>query len=226
MEEIDIKELLKYYATKIYIVLLFVLIGTVGSIYYTNNKQVPKYKSEAKIALINQSTTITQNDVNLNKNLVSTYREIIKSRRIMNQVIENLSLDMIVEELSKMISVSSANDTELIVITVKNEDSLLSRNIANETARIFQKEIVNIYNIENIYIYDPAVEAEEPYNIHVVKQYAIGIGLGFIIGSAIVLTLFYFDDSIKGKEDIENKVELSVLAQVPRYRYKKKKGDK
>ncbi len=226
MEEIDIKELLKYYATKIYIVLLFVLIGTVGSIYYTNNKQVPKYKSEAKIALINQSTTITQNDVNLNKNLVSTYREIIKSRRIMNQVIENLSLDMKVEELSKMINVSSANDTELIVITVKNEDSLLSRNIANETARIFQKEIVNIYNIENIYIYDPAVEAEEPYNIHVVKQYAIGIGLGFIIGSAIVLTLFYFDDSIKGKEDIENKVELSVLAQVPRYRYKKKKGDK
>lgn len=224
MEEFDISEFLKYYLSKISIVVGAILIGVIASWYYTSNMQVPMYKSETSLVLTrsDNNTTITQSDISLNKNLVATYREIIKSRRILTKVIDDLDLDMTEAKLKKKISVTSANDTELILITVKDRDSKQAKDIANEIATIFKDEITSIYNIENISIVDKAVEASDPYNISVLKQYVIGFGLGFIIGSGIVTMIFYFDDTIKNQEDIENKIGVSVLAQVPKYKSKKK----
>lgn len=228
MEEIDIKELLKYYLSKIIIVIIAVIIGILGSWYYTTNKQVPMYKSETSLVLTrsNDAATITQTDITMNKNLVSTYREIIKSRRILSKVIKKLKLDMTESELSSKVGVRSANETELIVISVKDEDSKLAMEVANEIANVFKDEIIEIYNIENISIVDKAIMAENPYNINLLKQYLIGFGLGFILGSSIVIMMFYFDDTIKSQEDIENKTELNVLASVPKYRTKKNKKKK
>lgn len=226
MEEFNISEFIKYYFSKIIIVILFVLIGTVASIYYMENVQVPMYKSQTSLVLTrsnNSNATITQNDISLNKNLVSTYREIIKSRRILSKVIGNLNLDMTEKELSSRVSVTSANDTELIIISVIDESGSISRNIANEIAKVFKAEITSIYNIENISIVDEAVLATEAYNVNIPKQYAMGIGAGFILASMIITICFYFDDSIKKPEDIEEKIGLNVLATVPRYTGKKKK---
>ena len=223
MEEFNISEFFKYYVGKIAIVLLTTAIFFTGSIYYTAKMQVPMYKSEAKIVLTNQSAQITQNDIVINKNLVSTYREIIKSRRILSQVIENLNLDLTIEKLNKKVKVSSANDTEMIIISVVDESKSLSRDIANEIAVIFKKEIVDIYKIENITIVDNAVDATTAYNVQPLKQYILGFGLGFIIGTGLIVLMFYFDDSIKSSEQIETKLGLSVLSQVPKYRSNKKK---
>lgn len=225
MEEFDITEYLEYYMSKIIIVVLCVLLGMLISWYYTVKIQVPLYKSETSIVLANQNTDITVNDVSLNKNLLPTYREIIKSRSILEKVIANLNLNLTVEDLSKKINVKSQNDAEIIVITVKDEEPKVSQAIANEIAKIFKEEITKYYPIENVTVLDSAVEADEAYNIDLLKQYLIGVGLGFLIGSGIVTTVFYFDDTIKTSEDIETKVGLNVLSTVPRYKPKKKKED-
>ena len=225
MEEFNISEFIKYYFSLFVIVIVVTILGLTASWYYTENMQVAMYKSQTSLVLTrsNDSTTITQSDISLNKNLVSTYREIIKSRRILSKVIENLDLDLTETELSNKVSVTSANDTELIIISVTDEDNKLARDIANEIATVFKDEITSIYNIENISIVDEAVKDDEPYNVNVVKQYIIGGGAGFLIGSLIITVMFYFDDSIKKPEDIEEKIGLSVLSTVPKYKNKKNK---
>jgi len=222
MEEFNISEFIKYYFSFIGLVIIFALFGAVGSWYYTDNMQVAMYKSQTSLVLTSTGE-ITQNDISVNKNLVSTYREIIKSRRILSQVIKNLKLKLNEVELSSKVSVTSTNDTELIVISVVDEDEELACNIANELAEVFIDDIPNIIPINNISLVDEAVVAEKPYNVNVVKQYVIGIGAGFLIGSLIVTIMFYFDDTIKKIEDIEEKVELSVLSTVPKYNNKKNK---
>lgn len=226
MEEFNISEFIKYYFSLIVIVILFIILGAVGSWYYTDYIQVPMYKSQTSLVLTragDSTGSITQNDISLNKNLVATYREIIKSRRILSNVISNLNLDITEKELSDKVSVTSSNDTELIVISVVDKDSKLARNIANEIAKVFKEEITTIYNIENISIVDIAIKAKDAYNVNPLKQYVIGVGSGFLIGSLIITVMFYFDDSIKKPEDIEEKVGLSVLSTVPKYKGKKKR---
>ena len=226
MEEFNISEFIKYYFSLIVIVILFIILGAVGSWYYTDYIQVSMYKSQTSLVLTragDSTGSITQNDISLNKNLVATYREIIKSRRILSNVISNLNLDITEKELSDKVSVTSSNDTELIVISVVDKDSKLARDIANEIAKVFKEEITTIYNIENISIVDVAVKAKDAYNVNPLKQYVIGVGSGFLIGSLIITVMFYFDDSIKKPEDIEEKVGLSVLSTVPKYKGKKKR---
>lgn len=224
MEEFNISEFIKYYISYIFVVILLMAVAGLICWYYTSNVQVPFYQSQTSLVLTrsSESNMITSSDISLNKNLVSTYREIIKSRRILSRVIENLDLDITEAELSDSINVSSANETELIIISVTNKNKTRAYRIANEIAEVFKEEITEIYKIENISIVDKAVEAENAYNIKPLKQYTIFIGAGFLIGTLIITIHFYFDNSIKKAEDIEEKIGLSVLSTVPKYKKKKK----
>ena len=226
MEEFNVVEFLKYYMSKFIFIILFIVMGLVGSYVYTYYIQVPIYRSQTSLVLTktNGSTTITQNDTNLNKNLVSTYLEIIQSRRILDKVIKNLDLDVDYKELAQNVSVDSVNDTELIVISVYNKDNKLAKKIADEIANVFKTEITTIYNIENVSIIDKALVSNTSYNVNVVKQFILGAGIGFVLSSLILLIRFYLDDTVKSEEDIEKKLGLSVLGKVPKY--KNKKGDK
>ena len=167
MEEIDLKELLNYFVSKMFLMLSIIFVVLIIGFSYDAFIKVPKYKSYTTILLTTENSTITSTDVMLNKNLIDTYAEIIKSRKVVGKVIENLNLDYTIEELQKNISVANVNDTEIIKITVDNKDGNLAKNIANEIAKVFNGEIIKLYNIQNIGIVDYAEESLVPYNIRV-----------------------------------------------------------
>ena len=227
MVEYDLTEFLKYYVSKFIIILIAIIFGFCVALVYTKYIQVPLYKSHTSIVLTrtNNKTTITENDVSLNKNLVATYREIIKSRLILSQVIKNLNLQISEEELSKSIVVSSVDNTELIDIAVFDEEALAASNIANEIAKVFKNEITSIYNIENVSIVDTAVAASKPDNIHPFKQYLLGIFGGFFISSIIIFIMFTLDDTIKKREEIEEKIGYGLVGSIPRYQKNKNDAD-
>lgn len=218
MEELDLKDFFKYVLSKQIIVLVCVVLVLIAGASYTFNLKEPMYKSNTTIVLTaekNNSGAITQNELTLNKSLVSTYSEIIKSKKILKQVIENLSLNISVGELSNMVSVQAISNTEIISITVSNKEGKKAAKIANEIANIFMKEIVELYNIENINVVDKAEESKLPYNMNYVKDVIIYILIGFVIGYSIIIMLFYFDNTIKSTEEIEAKLNLPILGSVP-----------
>ena len=55
-------------------------------------------------------------DLLLNKKLISTYKEIAKSRRVANEFMSNLGLGFSYDELDKKIDVTIVNDTNIIKI--------------------------------------------------------------------------------------------------------------
>lgn len=218
MEELELKDFFKYVLSKQIIVLVCVVCALIIGASYTFNIKQPLYKSNTTIVLTaekNNNGAITQNELTINKSLVTTYSEIIKSKKILKQVIKNLKLDMSFSELSNMVSVESISNTEIISITVSNKDAELSPKIANEIAKIFIKEIVSLYNIENINVVDEAEESKIPYNMNYVKDVIIYILIGFVIGYSIIIMIFYFDTTIKSTEEIETKLKLPILGSVP-----------
>lgn len=216
MEDLNLKELFSYFISKIWIVILLLMLSLSSMFLYSNYIQIPLYKSSTKLVLVSQNGELTQNDVTLNQKLVSTYKEIIRSRRVLEQVVNNLQLTESWQEVQKNVSVTINSNTEIITISVSNEDSNKAYKIANEIATVFSNEIVNIYNIDNVTILENPVESTVAYNINVPKQMLLAALAGIVLGSGIILVIFYFDTTIKSSEDIEKKLGLIVLGSVPK----------
>ena len=218
MEEIDLKELFDFIKGKIgLLVIITVSVCLLGCIYGLFI-QKPMYKSYTTVILAgnesSSNTSITQGDITLNKNLVDTYAEIVKSRRVLDQVINELGLETTFSTLSNQISVDAVNNTEIIKINVSDRDAKKARNVANVTAKYFTKEVVDLYNMNNVNILDEAIEADAPYNINVIKQVTIYFILGLVIACGILFVIFYFDRTIKSVEQIEQKIKLPILGSV------------
>lgn len=221
MEEIDLRELFSFFKNKIFVFfVIFIGVCLLGCL-YAFFIQKPMYNSYTKVILSGENT-ITQTELNLNKNLVDTYAEIVKSRRVLEQVIAELDLEETYEELSNKISVSSVNNTEIIKITVADSNPIEAKNVANVTANFFSKEVVKLYNMNNVNVLDEANEANEPYNINIPKQVIIYFFIGIIIALSILFIIFYFDRTIKSVEQVEQKIKLPILGGVEEY----KKGGK
>lgn len=217
MEEIDLKELFEFIKGKIGLLLIItVSVCLVGCIYGLFI-QKPMYKSDTTVILAgsdSSSASITQGELALSKSLVDTYAEIVKSRRVLDQVIEELGLDTTFSALSNQITVTAVNNTEIIKITVDDKDAKKARNVANVTAKYFTKEVVELYNLNNVNILDEAIEATSPYNINVAKQVIIYFVIGLVLACGVLFIIFYFDRTIKSVEQIEQKVKLPILGSV------------
>ena len=216
MEEIDIRELLNYFKKKIGLFITIFALACLIGCGYSFFFQKPMYSSYTKVILSGENT-ITQNDVVLNKNLVDTYAEVVKSRRVLSQVIKKLDLDLTYEELMNEISVTSVSNTEIIQINVSDKEPEMAANIANATASYFTKEVLDLYKMNNVNILDEAIVNETPYNINVPKQLLIYIILGIIASSGIIFVLYYFDRTIKSVDQVEQKINLPILGSVQEF---------
>lgn len=220
MEEIDLKELFNFVKNKIgLLIVITVGISLVGVIYGLFI-QKPLYQSYTTVILGGNgsvNSTITQSDITLAKNLVSTYSEIVKSRKVLGKVIDELDLDITYEALYNKVSVASVNNTEIIKIIVSDENGVNAKNIANVTAEVFTGEVINYYKMNNVNVLDEAIVSENPYNINVPKQLVIYMLLGLFVSAATLFIIFYFDRTIKTVEQVENKIKLPILGSVQVY---------
>ena len=216
MEEINLKELFDYFIDKIkYIIIATLVCCLIGGI-YTKFLTVPMYKSSTTVILGSnqEGTGITQSDISINNNLVSTYAEIITSRRVLEQVQKELNESYTYKELVSEISVSSINNTQIIKITVEDNNALNAKIIANLVAKVFTVEVPELYNLDNVHILDVAIEEEDPYNINVAKSSIIGGLLGLLMSSGIFFVIYYFDRTAKSVEQVEEVLQMPILGSV------------
>lgn len=230
MEELDIRDLLSYFGSKIVPFLFIVCLVVTAGCLYSVFVQKPEYTSKTSIILTgfssNTESSITQSDLTVNSKLVSTYQEIVKSRRVLSQVITNLRLTYTTKELARMISVGAVNDTEIIEISVTNVDAKQAYLIANEVAEVFSNEAKDLYNLSNVSILDYAEIESVPSNLNITKQVCIYVLVGFVLAFVILFVIYYFDTTLKSVHDVERKFDLTILGSVPDYTKKKKKGGK
>lgn len=233
MDELDLKDLFNIFWTKKFEIILIIAIAVVIGFIYSYVLLKPEYKSTTSILLAKSNTaqsddgTITSSEITLNQKLVSTYSDLIKTEKVLTQVINNLQINKTVEQLQSNIQVSAKDDTEIIEISVTDADSEMARRIANEAAQVFITQIAQeYYNMDNVYVVDEARAESAPYNINHTKDLVIFVAAGFVIACIYVLIANMLDTTVKSKEDIEKKLGLTVLTSIPMCDFKKAKGGK
>lgn len=237
MEELDLKELFNIFWSKKTEIILITLIFMVIGVIYSYAFVTPEYKSSTTLVLAtlddegssskSSSSAITQTDLTLNSNLVSTYSELIKSKTVLREVINNLKINDINEDdLKNDITVSSVSDTEIIEIAVANENASYAARIANEIAKVFADQVAEIYNINNVHVVDQAEVESVPYNINHIRDIVVFAFIGLVLAIVKVLLVNMLDNTVKTEQDVEKATGLLVLAEIPEFEMTTRKGGK
>ena len=165
---------------------------------------------------------MTYNDLTMSQKLVNTYSEIIKSRSISEAVIKQLNLDLTAEELSKKITVSKVNDTEIIRIKVSDTNPETATLLTNTIADVFKKEIKNIMEIDNVSTIDTAQVPECHVKPNKIMNMAIAGVFGMMVSVGLAFILEFLDRTLKIPTDVERQLGLPLIGAIPDIEMEKK----
>ncbi|CEK39119.1 MAG: YveK family protein [Paraclostridium sordellii] len=228
-ETIDLREYFYIIKKRVWIIALITVLAMITSGIISFFVLSPVY--EANTTLIvnteqNKSTNnmITGDQLNVTQKLTLTYGEIIKSRAVLDSVIEKLDLNMDYSELEKIITISPVKDTQIISVTVQNTNPKLAKDIANTIPKVFTKEVKRITKANSVEVIDKAITPENPVKPNKTINIAISIVLGIMVGIFIVFVLEYMDNKIKTPQDIEKYIDLPILGVIPNENMSKKGG--
>ena len=219
MEEINIRDFLNYLKKYVLVIAAVALALVIGVFIYDKSIKKPLYTTYTTIILTKSNetqtgTTITQNDILLNQKLVETYSKIIKSKLVLEQVISETGVTYTAEELSENVSVEAYENTEMLKISVTDQDPELAASIANSIAQVFSGEIAKIYQINNISVVDVAVTPEEVSNNTLKRDLLIALFIGIFGTIGVVFVVYYFDDTVKLTDNLEEEIGMPVVAKV------------
>ncbi len=215
--EIDLGEIIGLLLHRIWIILSAALLMATMGFIISRFMLRPTYESTTKIYILNKqdNATVTYNDVQVGTQLTKDYAELIKSRFVLEEVIQELSLTMDYEELQKKLTVSTPSDTRILAITVSDQDPVTAMDIANAIRETASIHITNVMDIEAVNIVETAnipMEKSAPN----IGKWTLACGLiGAVTVCMIVFGIYILDDTIKSSEDVEKYLHLSILALIP-----------
>lgn len=219
MEEINIRDFLNYLKKYVLVIVAVALVLVIGVFIYDKSIKKPLYTTYTTIILTKSNetqtgTTITQNDILLNQKLVETYSKIIKSKLVLEQVISETGVTYTAEELSENVNVEAYENTEMLKISVTDQDPELAASIANSIAQVFSGEIAKIYQINNISVVDVAVTPEEVSNNTLKRDLLLALFISIFGTIGVVFVVYYFDDTVKLTDNLEEEIGMPVVAKV------------
>ncbi len=178
----------------------------------------PVYDSTTKIYILNkeENQTVTYSDVQISTQLTQDYAELIKSRYVVEEVIQRLNLmDMDYESLSHVLKVDTPSDTRIVSITARDEDPLMAMRIANCIREVASEHIANVMDIDAINVAETANVPTQKSGPSVAKWAVVSGFIGAVIIAFFAILEYLLDDTIKSNDDVERYLGLSTLALVP-----------
>ena len=217
--ELDLRELIQIIQRRLwFIVLATILAVGVGGIISFFILE-PVYKASTTIMVgkpsdYTEGNQLQVQDLNLNQRLARTYGEVVKSRKVSEDVISQLKLDFTPQQLKDKTSVDLVKDTEFITISVTDTDPERAAVIANKMAEVFRIRVMDIMKVDNVQVLDDAIVPTSHIKPRPKLNMAIAGVLGMMISIFVVFLLEYLDSTIKTPEDIEKYLGLSVIGTI------------
>ena len=217
-KEIDLREIAGYLLHWIWLIIMVGLVFAAAAFAYSSFILKPQYVSTTKVYVLsrnNQSENLTYADTQLSTLLTKDFKELIKSRFVLETVIEELDLEESYEQLAGKISVRNTSDTRIIGISVEDYDPARAQYIANAVREVAAIHIRSVMDIEAVNVVDEANLHTVPSKPSKKKITAIGFLIGVAIISGILVLKFFLDDSINTSEDVEKYLGITTLAVIP-----------
>ncbi|CUO24895.1 MULTISPECIES: polysaccharide biosynthesis tyrosine autokinase [Clostridium] len=195
-----------------------IIISTIATLFFIE----PTY--ESKISVIigpNQSTSgdysssQSSYDVVMYQKMVKTYSELLTSKIVLQDVIENTGLDLNLESLESMIKIKTTTESEFINITVEGKVPEVTTLVANQLTLSLKNISSEIRGVDNVILVDSASIPEKPTKPNIIINISLSFILGLIFSISLVVLINYLDQRIKDKDELKELITFPILGEIP-----------
>lgn len=220
---IDLREVIGVLWRRAWLIAAAAIVGAVVALLITYFLVEPQYEASTLMYVNNSdinlgatSFKISNADLTAAQNLVDTYVVILKSRTVLNEVIEVGELEYSYDNLKNMISAASVNSTEVFEIVVTTNSPTESEHIANTIAEVLPDKISDIVAGADVRIVDYAVVPAHRSSPSYTRNVAIGFLLGFVLCAAIIVIAYMLDENIYSEDYLtQNYGDIPLLSVIP-----------
>ena len=174
-----------------------------GILYVSNRKEEP-----------NENGAILKSDIDTARVLSTTYIEILKTSYFLEEVGAAVSPDYTWHDISKMISITTINDTELLKIATTapsaNEAYYVTKSILEKAP----EKLKSIYKKGEVEVVDPPRYPLTPNDKNIARNAFLGAIIGIIIGALVTFIINFFDTKVRKGEDAAKRYNVSVLGEI------------
>lgn len=178
----------------------------------------PVYKASAKM-IVNvrqdQASTVTNDQITSSQKLADTYAIIIRSQTVLVPVIEKLELSMTYEDLQKIVSVTSVNDTQVMEVAVQNSDRQLAIRIVNEILNISPAIILDAVEAGSVKMIEYAYSTNMPISPNINLNTILAAFISMFLAIVVILIRFLADNTYKTELELMNDLGLPVIGIIP-----------
>lgn len=216
-DTIDLLEIFLVLVDKIPMMIVVGLFTALLAFMYSKFVVSPAYQSTTKIYVLSKQNNdnVTVSDLQLGTQLTRDYEELIQSRFVLEEVIQQMNLQTSYAELKGQISVSNPSDTRIIAITVTDTNPIRAMQIANAVCESASVHIKNVMDIEAINVAETAFVPTSKSGPNVMKNTMMGGIAGVVVVAGIFIVVYLMNDTIKTADDVEKYLGLSTLAIIP-----------
>lgn len=149
------------------------------------------------------------------QNLLDTYAEVLTSKDVVQEALDNCGIKITLEEALFGLSVEGKKETQILMISYTGNDRVQARDIVraltNELLRISKDIIPNV----DAKITQVASLPQSPIFPNKKMNVIVGMFLGSFIGIGLALLLELNNATYRNEEQIENILGVQVLGLIP-----------
>ncbi|SES63460.1 YveK family protein [[Clostridium] polysaccharolyticum] len=216
--QLDLLQAVRAVLKKWPIILCLACIASSLSYFYYMKHNSSYYTSYGKIYIIDRDETglnLSIDDLNIGSQLVEDYKELIRSRFVLERVIKKLGLEITYEELAACVSVESPLETRIIQVAMQYDDRVKTQHILNAIEYVTCNDLASKLGTEHPTIVEKACEPEMHIKYSpLVKAAEIFFVVSFLI-AGVIAGADIFNRNVRRKNDIVNGLNIEMLGDVP-----------
>ena len=201
-------------------IILTTLLVVVALASFVTFQTTPQYESRARlfVSTTDQSASETFQGGTFAIQRVSSYADLVNGQELASRVIKRVGLPITPAELSEKITATVVPETVLLQISATDPDPRRAQQIGQATAEEltgFVRELETPEGKANApikaTIVDPANLSDTPVAPKPVRNIALAVMLGLLLGIGLAVIRELLDTTVKGPDDIGELTEAPVL---------------
>jgi len=188
LEEINLYDLLRYYAKNWLNLLIALMIGATIGLAYTYFVQTPMYKSSATLLMVGAQRANSADSVVLNN-----YVGLFTSQRVLGPVIYDQNYGGSYQDLAQNTQASNQKNTDIIEVSIATREPAKSKAMLESAIESFRQQARELYGTQaiDIKVVDAADRPHEAHNVKPLMQVGLAMAAAFAI---TVIGMFFAYD--------------------------------